>query len=119
MEKSGYFAKETARNFRAEPETKSTAISLKGKGEWAIDSGNSFAIDLDKDRPRMYSLMSPVAMRTADGEDSADKGIMMRLSGDAVDVECYIFPNFPSLLSLAKLCLEADFSFSWPRGEKP
>ncbi len=42
LEDSGCFAKETVRIFCLEPETKPTALSVKGKGKRAIASGDSF-----------------------------------------------------------------------------
>ncbi len=58
-------------------------------------------------------------MHTADGEVSADKGIVKKPFGEILDVECYMLPTSPSLLSLGRLCMEADFDFNWPRGQRP
>ncbi len=44
LEESGHFAKEPARISRGEAETHSTALSVKGSGEWALDSGSCFNI---------------------------------------------------------------------------
>ena len=71
------------------------------------------------DRRRAYTLTSPVAMHTADREVSAEKGVVMKPFGDMLDVDCYILPQSPSLLSVGNLSVEADFDFSWPRGQKP
>ena len=76
--------------------------------------------DMEKgDRQRTYALTNSVAMHTADGEVSADKGIVMNPFGDEFAVERYILPNSPSLLSVGRLCLEADFCFSWPGAKSP
>ncbi len=69
----------------------------------------------------MHTWLNLGAMHTADGEVSADKGIItwpFREIRD-VDVGCYILPNSPSPQSLGRLFPGANFDFSWSRGEKP
>ncbi len=52
------------------------------------------------DECKSYSLSNPVAIHTADREVSANRGIAKKPFGNILDVECYILPNSPSLLSL-------------------
>ena len=68
------------------------------------------------DKRKAYTLANPICMNTAKGEESASRGITKKPFGDIVNVECLILPDSPSL---GGLCMEEDFDFHWPRGQKP
>ena len=108
---------------RGKPGTKGKVLPL-GRREWIVDSGSSFDIlspyDLSKtDEKNVYSLSDAVGMNTADGQVTAEKGLMKRVFKNTEKIECLLLPNSPSLLSLGRLCLEAGYRFEWPSGQNP
>ena len=95
-----------------------------GRREWIVDSGSSFDIlsphDLSKsEEKKVYNLVDPMCMNTADGQIVAEKGLMKRVFPDSDKIECLLLPNSPSLLSLGRLCIEAGCNFEWKSGQNP
>ncbi len=90
--------------------------------QFIVDSGASFHLICRKlmthdERKTIRQASAPITMHTANGVVSADLIGTVFVYQLGMEVECYILPDVPPLLSLGRLCLENHFRYVWEHGE--
>ena len=68
---------------------------------------------------RIKQSGNPLTFSTANGTTKADEDIFLHLDELDEDIEPFVLPSTPAVLSIGRRCLDHGYSFRWPAGKLP
>ena len=90
---------------------------------WLIDTGCGHDLVSRRHALQMKKFIQraskPINFQTAGGPAPADQVLKMYVDEFGKDIEPYILPHTPDVMSVGMRCMHQGFDFIWPSGEMP